>query len=153
MLSKISQPSYWQFLIICSINSEEVFNQNGSRQITVVLTGLSYKIAKLNKFLNYQFRVLYLVMLKGHLKIKFCFIKNKINLQILVLLILFQNYNIIIVLYLSFNVYVQGEGIPILGSFLRKNQRALKLGTLTLLDTLVNNYSSALNSDLLNKVS
>ncbi|KAG8318776.1 SCF complex assembly, partial [Homalodisca vitripennis] len=45
-----------------------------------------------------------------------------------------------------------GEGIPILGSFLRKNQRALKLGTLTLLDTLVNNYSSALNSELLNKV-
>lgn len=92
-------------------------------------------------------------MLTGHLKIKFCFNKNKINLQILVLLILFQNYNIIIVLYLSYNVYVQGEGIPILGSFLRKNQRALKLGTLTLLDTLVNNYSSALNSDLLNKVS
>uniref|UniRef100_A0A1B6MPH3 Uncharacterized protein n=1 Tax=Graphocephala atropunctata TaxID=36148 RepID=A0A1B6MPH3_9HEMI len=47
---------------------------------------------------------------------------------------------------------IMGEGIPILGSFLRKNQRALKLGTLTLLDTLVNNYSSALNSDLLNKV-
>jgi len=47
---------------------------------------------------------------------------------------------------------ILGEGIPILGSFLRKNQRALKLGTLILLDTLVNNYSSTLNSDLLNKV-
>lgn len=31
--------------------------------------------------------------------------------------------------------------IPVLGSFLRKNQRALKLNSLTLLDTLVKNYS------------
>lgn len=47
---------------------------------------------------------------------------------------------------------ILGEGVPILGSFLRKNQRALKLSTLTLLDVLVNNYSSTLTSDLLNKV-
>lgn len=47
---------------------------------------------------------------------------------------------------------ILGEGVPMLGSFLRKNQRALKLSTLALLDTLVNNYSSALNNDLLNKV-
>ncbi|XP_067009322.1 cullin-associated NEDD8-dissociated protein 1 [Anabrus simplex] len=47
---------------------------------------------------------------------------------------------------------ILGEAIPILGSFLRKNQRALKLSTLTLLDTLVRNYSNALNSELLNKV-
>ena len=45
------------------------------------------------------------------------------------------------------------EGIPILASFLRKNQRALKLSTLTLLDTFVNNYSSAINYFLLEKVS
>lgn len=45
-----------------------------------------------------------------------------------------------------------GEGIPILGSFLRKNQRALKLSTLTLLDTLLNNYSTAMNVNLLQKV-
>ncbi|KAL1115704.1 hypothetical protein AAG570_005994 [Ranatra chinensis] len=44
------------------------------------------------------------------------------------------------------------EGVPILGTFLRKNQRALKLSTLTLLDTLVNNYSPALNIFLLEKV-
>jgi hypothetical protein len=49
--------------------------------------------------------------------------------------------------------YFQGEAVPILGSFLRKNQRALKLSTLTLLDTLVRNYSSALSTELLNKVS
>lgn len=47
---------------------------------------------------------------------------------------------------------ILGEAVPILGSFLRKNQRALKLSTLTLLDTLVRNYSSALNTDLLDKV-
>ncbi|XP_035244264.1 cullin-associated NEDD8-dissociated protein 2 [Anguilla anguilla] len=33
------------------------------------------------------------------------------------------------------------EGIPILGSFLRKNQRALKLSTLTALTVIVRNYS------------
>lgn len=44
------------------------------------------------------------------------------------------------------------EAIPILGSFLRKNQRALKLCSLSLLDTLVRNYSSALHTDLLDKV-
>jgi len=47
---------------------------------------------------------------------------------------------------------ILGEAVPILGSFLRKNQRALKLSTLTLLDTLVRNYSSALSTELLNKV-
>lgn len=39
------------------------------------------------------------------------------------------------------------EAFPILASFLRKNQRALKLATLTLLDTLCKNYSSYLNRD------
>ncbi|CAN8002953.1 unnamed protein product [Ixodes pacificus] len=34
--------------------------------------------------------------------------------------------------------------VPVLSSFLRKNQRALKLATLTLLDTLVRNYSALL---------
>ena len=33
------------------------------------------------------------------------------------------------------------EAFPVLASFLRKNQRALKLSTLILLDTLVKNYS------------
>ncbi|XP_015609851.1 cullin-associated NEDD8-dissociated protein 1 isoform X1 [Cephus cinctus] len=47
---------------------------------------------------------------------------------------------------------IMEEAIPILGSFLRKNQRALKLCSLTLLDTLVKNYSSALYPDLLDKV-
>lgn len=48
--------------------------------------------------------------------------------------------------------FLQEEAIPILGSFLRKNQRALKLCSLPLLDTLVRNYSSALHPDLLDKV-
>ena len=47
---------------------------------------------------------------------------------------------------------IMEEAIPILGSFLRKNQRALKLCSLPLLDTLVRNYSSALHPDLLDKV-
>nr|CAG4644545.1 EOG090X00HY [Leptodora kindtii] len=41
------------------------------------------------------------------------------------------------------------EALPILSGFLRKNQRALKLTTLTLLDRIVNNYSSALTGELL----
>lgn len=44
------------------------------------------------------------------------------------------------------------DGIPILGSFLRKNQRALKLSTLLLLDTLLENYPSAISTDMLSKV-
>ncbi|BES92029.1 Cullin-associated NEDD8-dissociated protein [Nesidiocoris tenuis] len=44
------------------------------------------------------------------------------------------------------------DGVPLLGSFLRKNQRALKLSTLTLLDTLVNNYSTSLKLSLLESV-
>lgn len=36
-----------------------------------------------------------------------------------------------------------------LGSFLRKNQRALKLNSLHLLDTLVNNYHPCINAQLL----
>ncbi|XP_076241307.1 cullin-associated and neddylation-dissociated 1 isoform X1 [Calliopsis andreniformis] len=47
---------------------------------------------------------------------------------------------------------IMDEAVPILGSFLRKNQRALKLCSLPLLDTLVRNYSSALHPDLLDKV-
>lgn len=47
----------------------------------------------------------------------------------------------------------QSDAIPILGSFLRKNQRALKLSTLILLDTLVQNYSNAISIELLSKVS
>ncbi|XP_053976488.1 cullin-associated NEDD8-dissociated protein 1 isoform X2 [Hylaeus anthracinus] len=47
---------------------------------------------------------------------------------------------------------IMEDAIPILGSFLRKNQRALKLCSLPLLYTLVQNYSSALHVDLLDKV-
>lgn len=47
---------------------------------------------------------------------------------------------------------IMEEAIPILGSFLRKNQRALKLCSLPLLDTLMRNYSSALHPHLLDKV-
>ncbi|XP_050690320.1 cullin-associated NEDD8-dissociated protein 1-like [Eriocheir sinensis] len=47
---------------------------------------------------------------------------------------------------------ILGEALPVLASFLRKNQRALKLATLTLLDTVVTNYSSALSPQMLDKV-
>ncbi|XP_028035138.1 cullin-associated NEDD8-dissociated protein 1 [Bombyx mandarina] len=47
---------------------------------------------------------------------------------------------------------ILSDAVPILGSFLRKNQRALKLSTLVLLDTLVQNYSHAISIELLSKV-
>ncbi|XP_038208414.1 cullin-associated NEDD8-dissociated protein 1 [Zerene cesonia] len=47
---------------------------------------------------------------------------------------------------------ILSDAVPILGSFLRKNQRALKLSTLVLLDTLVQNYSNAISIELLSKV-
>lgn len=45
----------------------------------------------------------------------------------------------------------QADVIPSLGSFLRKNQRALKLNSLSLLDTLVTHYSASINPQLLQK--
>ncbi|XP_054834133.1 cullin-associated NEDD8-dissociated protein 1-like isoform X1 [Eublepharis macularius] len=39
---------------------------------------------------------------------------------------------------------ILAEGFPILASFLRKNQRALKLSTLAVLDILIKNYSDSL---------
>ncbi|XP_076457085.1 cullin-associated NEDD8-dissociated protein 1-like [Babylonia areolata] len=42
------------------------------------------------------------------------------------------------------------EGVPILASFLRKNQRALKLSTLQCLDVLVQNYGSSLTTNMIN---
>ncbi|KAI5635757.1 TATA-binding protein interacting (TIP20) domain-containing protein [Phthorimaea operculella] len=47
---------------------------------------------------------------------------------------------------------IMSDAVPILGSFLRKNQRALKLSTLVLLDTLVQNYSQTMSIELLSKV-
>ncbi|XP_046445430.1 cullin-associated NEDD8-dissociated protein 1-like [Daphnia pulex] len=44
------------------------------------------------------------------------------------------------------------EALPILAGFLRKNQRALKLTTLALLDPIVNSYSAALTPELLHAV-
>uniref|UniRef100_A0A3P9AC87 TATA-binding protein interacting (TIP20) domain-containing protein n=1 Tax=Esox lucius TaxID=8010 RepID=A0A3P9AC87_ESOLU len=41
------------------------------------------------------------------------------------------------------------EGIPILGSFLRKNQRALKLSTLSALNVIVLKYSDSLKPDMI----
>lgn len=46
---------------------------------------------------------------------------------------------------------ILNEVIPALGSFLRKNQRALKLNSLTLLETLVNNYANCFEPRLLQK--
>ncbi|NXD66144.1 CAND1 protein, partial [Eolophus roseicapillus] len=47
---------------------------------------------------------------------------------------------------------ILGEGFPILASFLRKNQRALKLSTLTALDILVKNYSDSLKPAMIEAV-
>ncbi|KAG6452371.1 hypothetical protein O3G_MSEX007598 [Manduca sexta] len=47
---------------------------------------------------------------------------------------------------------ILSDAVPILGSFLRKNQRALKLSTLVLLDTLIENYSNSISIELLSKV-
>ncbi|ELW67022.1 Cullin-associated NEDD8-dissociated protein 1 [Tupaia chinensis] len=47
---------------------------------------------------------------------------------------------------------VLGEGVPILASFLRKNQRALKLGTLSALDILIKNYSDSLTVAMIDAV-
>lgn len=44
---------------------------------------------------------------------------------------------------------ILADVIPALGSFLRKNQRALKLNTLSLLDTLVNFYFAYMNPEML----
>ncbi|KAJ7999313.1 hypothetical protein DPEC_G00193090 [Dallia pectoralis] len=44
------------------------------------------------------------------------------------------------------------EGIPILSSFLRKNQRALKLNTLGALNMMVLNYNDSLTPDLLESI-
>ena len=46
-------------------------------------------------------------------------------------------------------IYFQSDVVPSLGSFLRKNQRALKLNSLTLLDTLVTYYSNLFHPSLL----
>ncbi|XP_048812922.1 cullin-associated NEDD8-dissociated protein 1-like isoform X1 [Lagopus muta] len=47
---------------------------------------------------------------------------------------------------------ILGEGFPILASFLRKNQRALKLSTLAALDILVKNYSDSLKPVMIESV-
>ncbi|NWY51390.1 CAND1 protein, partial [Chionis minor] len=47
---------------------------------------------------------------------------------------------------------ILGEGFPILASFLRKNQRALKLSTLTALDILVKNCGDSLKPAMIESV-
>uniref|UniRef100_A0A672QHV5 Cullin-associated NEDD8-dissociated protein 1-like n=1 Tax=Sinocyclocheilus grahami TaxID=75366 RepID=A0A672QHV5_SINGR len=44
------------------------------------------------------------------------------------------------------------EGIPMLGSFLRKNQRALKLNTTTALNVMVTNYSDSFKPPLIESI-
>ncbi|CAL1532474.1 unnamed protein product [Lymnaea stagnalis] len=48
--------------------------------------------------------------------------------------------------------FILEEGFPILASFLRKNQRALKLSTLQCLDVVVKNYGGAVTSNMLSDV-
>lgn len=50
---------------------------------------------------------------------------------------------------LNYQLQLQNEAVPVLGSFLRKNQRALKLSTLLLLDCLIKNYHHRIFVDLL----
>ncbi|RXM99391.1 Cullin-associated NEDD8-dissociated protein 1 [Acipenser ruthenus] len=47
---------------------------------------------------------------------------------------------------------ILGEGVPILASFLRKNQRALKLSTLAGLDILMKNYSDSVTPAMIDAV-
>ncbi|KAE9531930.1 hypothetical protein AGLY_010132 [Aphis glycines] len=47
---------------------------------------------------------------------------------------------------------ILSDGVLILASFLRKNQRALKLSTLTLLNMLLNNFHADFSAELLNKI-
>ncbi|XP_051551016.1 cullin-associated NEDD8-dissociated protein 1-like [Myxocyprinus asiaticus] len=44
------------------------------------------------------------------------------------------------------------EGIPMLGSFLRKNQRALKLNTITALNVIVTNYSDSFKPPMIESI-
>ena len=48
---------------------------------------------------------------------------------------------------------ILAESMPILAGFLRKNQRALKMSSLTLLDTVVKNYSAQITDKNLELVS
>lgn len=48
--------------------------------------------------------------------------------------------------------FILEEGFPILASFLRKNQRALKLSTLQCLDVVVENYGNAVTAGMLGDV-
>ncbi len=47
---------------------------------------------------------------------------------------------------------ILGEAVPILASFLRKNQRALKLSTLAALDILVKNYNDSVTPAMIDAV-
>ncbi|MBN3306198.1 CAND1 protein, partial [Amia calva] len=47
---------------------------------------------------------------------------------------------------------ILAEGIPILASFLRKNQHALKLGTLTALDIIIKNYNDSLKPAMVESI-
>ncbi|KAF5287245.1 hypothetical protein FQR65_LT12289 [Abscondita terminalis] len=53
---------------------------------------------------------------------------------------------------LCVNLPIINEALPVLGSFLRKNQRALKLSTLLLLDYLIKNYYNTIYVDLLRHI-
>ncbi|XP_039627059.1 cullin-associated NEDD8-dissociated protein 2 [Polypterus senegalus] len=44
------------------------------------------------------------------------------------------------------------EGVPILSSFLRKNNRALKMNTLMALDTIIKNYGSCLKPNMIESI-
>ncbi|XP_072401896.1 cullin-associated NEDD8-dissociated protein 1 [Diabrotica undecimpunctata] len=53
---------------------------------------------------------------------------------------------------LSIELPILPDAMPILGLFLRKNQRALKLTTLQLIDCLIKNYHKDLNENLLKHI-
>lgn len=53
---------------------------------------------------------------------------------------------------LGIDLPILPEAMPILGLFLRKNQRALKLSTLQLIDCLIQNYHKKLNVQLLQPI-
>nr|CAB3227534.1 cullin-associated NEDD8-dissociated protein 1 [Phallusia mammillata] len=49
-------------------------------------------------------------------------------------------------------VSILGQAMPVLANFLRKNQRSLKISTLKCLDSIFNNFSSDITSDMMKSV-
>lgn len=77
---------------------------------------------------------------------------DHLNLFSLLQNYVFCNIKNIFYCFLGIELPILSEAMPILSLFLRKNQRALKLSTLQLIDCLLKNYHSKLNVALVQLV-